>query len=719
MKHWWMALAMGSMAIGCGTTSAPNPFGMDAGSDAAVDGGTGGGGGGPTDAGPDADTELGGPCLDDGQCDDGFDCTFDACDQTVKRCRFVPDDSKCQNALYCDGVERCQNNHGCVPGVPIGCDDNTPCTIDACDEATKKCTHAPRDVDGDGDPDWHCPGGHDCDDSDPTVSSLVPEICGNQKDDNCNGVIDEATCSTPMHDTCLDPLTISASGTYAMDSTGAKFDYPTTCGLGSQPSARDVVAAVLLPAGPPVDLEIKAGTQGYPVAVAVAGQCGDPSTELACGKSFYGPMGTFAKVRARGVGSATQATAYPVYVATAPGAAIALDVQILPAASKATNETCGTAAPITPGVPVTLEIIDAAVDLAGACATSLGDLVYTFDLAAPSDVDIYGASADGDGSPMISLRGAGCAMPSDEIACAQGSAPHLFRHALPAGTYFVSVSASAPTDVELTVDVASPTSAGPDETCVGSPVLTPNKTIPVVLASHQDDVNLGCLSGAVDAAYELDLAVASDVLLVERIAQGDIGAVGLAQPACDAAGALSCSVAGNSPVRASRRNVPAGQYRVVVESQLGEDVQLTAFVRKAVPPTLVPFADGCADVFVIPPTGGFFQGNTANATGDYSAGCDQGGVMGGGAPDQLLQLTLATTQRVVLDMGGSGYNTIIDVRSGPACPGTEVPMACAVGYYQSRSYLDLLLGAGTYFLQVDGYELDKGPWFLDVRVVDP
>ena len=719
MKPFWIALALGSLAIGCGTTSAPNPFGVDAGSDAASDADTDGGTGGAADAGPDADTELGGPCLDDGQCHDGIDCTFDACDQTLKRCRFVPDDSKCQNAFYCDGVERCDNNQGCVSGVPVGCGDKSPCTIDSCDEATKSCKHAPRDADGDGDPDWHCPGGHDCDDSDPTVSSLVPEICGNQKDDNCNGMIDETPCSTPMHDTCLDPLSISAPGTYAMNSDGAKFDYPITCGLGSQPAARDVVAAVLLPAGPPVDLEVKAATLGYPVAVAIAGQCGDPSTELACGRTSYGPMGTLAKARARGIGDATKATAYPVYIDTAPGVPIAFDVKIVPATPKPVNETCGTAAPITPGVPVALEIIDATKDLASACLTQLGELVYTFDLAAPSDVNVYATSIDGDGSPVISLRDAACAMAGDELTCAQGGAPHLFRHALPAGTYYVSVSASAPTDVELTVDVGSPTSAGPDETCVGSPVLAPNKTIPVTLSNHQDDINLGCLVGAVDAAYELDLAAASDVLLVERIAQGDLGAVGLAQPTCTAATSLVCNAGGQSPVRASRRNVPAGQYRVVAESQLAENVQLTAFVRNAVPPTLVPFADACADVYVIPEAGGFFQGNTANATANFSAGCDQAGVQGGGAPDQLLQLTLAAPKRVVLDMTGSGYNTILDVRSGPGCPGTEVPMGCAVGYGQGRSYLDLTLGAGTYYLQIDGYQLDKGPWFLDVRVVDP
>jgi hypothetical protein len=716
-----VALALALGAAGCGTTSAPNPYGYDAGADAAdAADGDDGGGGGPGDAGPDADPTLGGPCLDDGQCDDGFACTFDACDLALSRCRFTPDDSKCQNGVFCDGVERCDNKLGCTAGAPVSCDDKTPCTIDTCDEATQGCKHAPRDADGDGDVDYHCPGGHDCDDNDPTVSSLVAEVCGNQKDDNCDGQIDEATCSNPQHDTCLDPLAVDASGTYAMDSTGAQFDYPTTCGLGNQPGAADVVAAVVIPAGPPVDLEVKAGTIGYPVAVAVAGQCGDPATELACGASFSAAMGgTFAKARARGVGSATAQTVYPVYVATAPAAQIALDVQILPAVPRPTNETCGTAAPIVPGVPVTTEILDAAADLGSACTTALGELVYTFDLAAPADVHVYGSSVDGDGNPVLGLRGPGCALPADELTCQIAAAPHLYRKALPAGTYYVTVSATAPTTVQVTVETATPTVPAADETCAGAPVLPPNKTQAVTLGDHQDDVSLGCLVGGVDAARELDLAAPSDVLLVQRIASGDVGAVGLSGPACTPATALACAAGGQSPVRASLRNVPAGAYRIVVESRNAEDVELTAFVRDAVPPTLVPFADGCADAFAIPPTGGFFQGNTANATADFSAGCDQGGISGGGAKDQLLTLTLAVPKRVVLDMTGSGYNTILDVRKGPTCPGNEVPMACGIGYPPGRSYLDLLLGAGTFYIQVDGYYLDEGPWFLDVRVVDP
>ncbi len=84
-----------------------------------------------------------------------------------------------------------------------------------------------------------------------------------------------------------------------------------------------------------------------------------------------------------------------------------------------------------------------------------------------------------------------------------------------------------------------------------------------------------------------------------------------------------------------------------------------------------------------------------------------------------MKFTLATKKRVVFDMQGSAYATLLDVRRGETCPGLEMPGACSVGYDASRSYLDLTLEPGTYWVQVDGYDGDAGTWFLDVRVVDP
>ena len=311
--------------------------------------------------------------------------------------------------------------------------------------------------------------------------------------------------------------------------------------------------------------------------------------------------------------------------------------------------------------------------------------------------------------------------PPDELACAVGAQANLVARSLAAGTYYVAVSASAPTDVQLEATSRAPSDVPRDETCVGAPALPINRTIDVALGDHGDDIDLPCAPrGAVDAAYALDLAAPSDVLLVERIANDDKGGLALFGATCDlVTDAKVCGSSATSPVRVSLRGVPAGSYRAVVESSHRNDVQLTALVRPSIAPSLVPFADTCSSALLIDESGGFFQGNTDNAQGDYSAGCDAAGVGGGGAPDQLLKLVLSSKKRVIFNMQGSGYATLLDVRKGETCPGTEVPQGCSVGYDVNRSFLNLTLDAGTYWVQVDGFAGSSGTWFLDVRTVEP
>jgi hypothetical protein len=239
------------------------------------------------------------------------------------------------------------------------------------------------------------------------------------------------------------------------------------------------------------------------------------------------------------------------------------------------------------------------------------------------------------------------------------------------------------------------------------------------LQGHTDDVEFSCSDKAADdAAYDLDLDAASDVLLVMRFSAGDSGTVVLARSTCEEP-SLACAKSGSSPVRAAARNVPAGSYRVVVETHLDNPVLLTPLVRPALPPTLVPFADTCATAPVIDERGGFFQGITANAQADYSASCDNAGTGPAGAPDQMMKLVLTAQRRVIFDMQGSTYMTLLDIRNADACPGTEVPKGCSAGYVAQRSFLDLTLDAGAYWVQVDGLGGDQGNWFLDVHIIDP
>lgn len=712
--RWTRAfLTLAAWAVAsCSTEEARSPFGRDdAGADVYVEADAD-----PEDAGDfEPDPSLGGPCLDDAQCDDGIDCTADRCDPELKRCRFTPDDSLCQDGVYCNGNEVCDLRLGCRPGEPVTCSDQDACTIERCVEETRSCERAPRDADGDGDPDHHC-GGGDCDDDDPLVSSDRLEICGNGKDDDCDGLVDDEDdgCVVPAHDRCDDAFVIEAPGNYAISLLAALPDYAATC-APTGPGVRDVVASIRLPEGPPRDVDVVATTSSPSVAIAMPERCGEPGAEFGCHGAMRGASGNaIARIRARELPPGT----YSLYVFTEANADVALRVRFLDPTPKPDNETCGTARELEPFTQVPVSIIDVERDVGSACATELGDLVYAFTLEETRDVRLRATSEDGLGEAVLSLRTEACALPEDEITCVSGSPAVLYARSLPAGTYFVAVSATTPTDLKLVLEVFDPTEAPADEVCDGAPPLRHNVTIDVDLAGHTDDVRTGCSTGFADAAYTLVLDEPSDVLLVQRFAQGDHGAVQLAMPACASPeDRLACGLATQSPARASARKVPPGEYRAIVESRYASEVKLTAFVRPYAPPTLVAFADRCDDAVVVPKEGGFFQGNTANAAADYPAGCDYGS--GASAPDQMLRLDLDERKRVVLDMSGSGYQTLLNIRRGPDCPGTEVESSCDVGASASRSYLDRVLEPGTYWIQIDGFAGAAGPWFLDVRIVDP
>ena len=159
---------------------------------------------------------------------------------------------------------------------------------------------------------------------------------------------------------------------------------------------------------------------------------------------------------------------------------------------------------------------------------------------------------------------------------------------------------------------------------------------------------------------------------------------------------------------------------MVVADQLGLQGTVQALVRPTVPPTIIPpgGADTCAQA-VDASSGGFFTGDTSTANADYGEGCDAPNQPPAGSPDQVLALNLAQPARVVLDMEGSSYTTLLEILQGPTCPGTPVPDACYVGFAAQKSFLDLELAAGAYWIVVDGYAGAKGAWDLDVRVLPP
>ena len=120
-------------------------------------------------------------------CDDDNPCTTDTCDAVTGECFHEPNTFTCDDGDPCTVGDQCLNG-ACQSGGPKDCDDQNPCTDDACIPANGACGHLPNTAacdDGNlcttGD---HCQagacmptGGVDCYDSNPcTADACVPAM---------------------------------------------------------------------------------------------------------------------------------------------------------------------------------------------------------------------------------------------------------------------------------------------------------------------------------------------------------------------------------------------------------------------------------------------------------------------------------------------------------------------------------------------------------------
>lgn len=79
-------------------------------------------------------------------CSDGIVCTVDACSESEKKCTHTAQNSECNDGVFCNGVETCSLTEGCVLGPPPSCDDGVGCTVDSCSESEGGCQHVPNNA---------------------------------------------------------------------------------------------------------------------------------------------------------------------------------------------------------------------------------------------------------------------------------------------------------------------------------------------------------------------------------------------------------------------------------------------------------------------------------------------------------------------------------------------------------------------------------------------
>jgi hypothetical protein len=147
------------------------------------------------DACTDGDTCKDGACAPGKAvaCDDQDPCTDDVCDAT-KGCVHAPNVAPCEDGDACTVGDVCANG-ACVPGKAAACDDQNPCTDDACDKKTG-CTHAPNAASCDD--GVFCNGLDVCSGGSCAVHPGSP--CANFCDENskaCVGCQKDADCGGP------------------------------------------------------------------------------------------------------------------------------------------------------------------------------------------------------------------------------------------------------------------------------------------------------------------------------------------------------------------------------------------------------------------------------------------------------------------------------------------------------------------------------------------
>ena len=77
---------------------------------------------------------------------DGIGCTIDACSEVERRIIHEPSHARCSDGLFCNGEEFCDPTEDCQSGPAPVVDDGLPCTMDACDELTDTISHRPDDT---------------------------------------------------------------------------------------------------------------------------------------------------------------------------------------------------------------------------------------------------------------------------------------------------------------------------------------------------------------------------------------------------------------------------------------------------------------------------------------------------------------------------------------------------------------------------------------------
>ncbi len=492
-------------------------------------------------------------CQADSDCDDGVMCNHDTCGWNGI-CVHIPDPDFCDDGVFCNGEEICHQFEGCSSGIPVNCEDRNVCTVGRCDEETRSCVHEPRDFDQDGEVDWHCSGGTDCDDFDPARSSRVPEICDDQIDNDCDDTTDEPDCGRPDHDLCKGALEVSGSGSYLVDIRGAAPDYELSC---DDSEDRDVVLQLRLPETRDVTisatgLRASGGTES--AAVAIRTDCDDISSELDCNRGSPGQI----RLRALPAGS------YFIFVSNQTAPQVSVEIDLRQPTDPPSNTTCESPIDATQGGRFALDFTDVSDDYELACGSEGSrDLVYEFTLETERDLVIT-AGSDNENRMSFAVR-TNCDDPETAIQCVTGEPATTRLHQLVPGTYYVVLEGPSYREIDSEIDFAfkDPTAAPDGNGCDDPVTLSLSTAVSATLNDKTDEVATSCGFFYIDMIYRFEIEQPIDVGI--RVEGGDTPmTISLATECGEQESEVTC--VSNAPAVKRLRNLQPDTYYLAIES---------------------------------------------------------------------------------------------------------------------------------------------------------
>lgn len=382
-------------------------------------------------------------------------------------------------------------------------------------------------------------------------------------------------------------------------------------------------------------------------------------------------------------------------------------------------EVCGSAAPLTPNMPVTGQLSAQDINLFQSTCGAGGrgpDRVYRLEVPQESRVQIHQES-DYDG--VLYVRSA-CAEQQREVACNDdaGDIQHSrINTVLAAGTYYVYTDAyqsNASGNYTLQADLA-PVAGGslPGDTCADAVPLTLGESVEGNTLAAHDDLRPSCAAATdgYDVVYRFNLATRSRVKLwLDETDLTEASTIALARD-CGQIAAGTCRAGAVGEARAVDQILEPGAYFVVVDSatprrfgrfRLNSRVDDAAAVERLcrAAPLLVP---------------GRTVSGTTSGPDRFQASC----AGGARSAENLYRLVVRSRSTVRLSVTSTteGYDPALYLRAN--CTDATSERACnddAGDVHHSQ--IETNLDPGTYTVFVDGFSANNaGAYTLDVQLM--